>query len=383
MTISFFTNYVNHHQIPLADELYKILGNNYHYIAICDTKELIKSMSGYSDIERPYLIHAYENDYSINIAMNLAVNSDVMIYGSVECLPFVRSRFVAGKHKLIFEVGERWLKKGLVNLLSPNLIRYKLLYHTLCPKDSAFKLCASAYAAHDENIMFSFKNKCLKWGYFTAVPDIDIDYYIKSKRVLSTIRILWVARFLHWKHPEKMLQLAMKLRNAKFDFVIDMIGEGPLFNNVKAKISTLNLENYVNLLGVMPNQQVVKKMREYHIFCFTSDKREGWGAVLNEAMSAGCCPVVDRHIGSAPFLIHDGKNGFMYDGDVNDFTKKIEFLIRHQDAREQMSIEAYRTMTNEWNPRVAAQRLVEFCNSYFSGTPYRWESGPMSKTTIY
>lgn len=382
MTISFFTNYVNHHQIALADELYKILGDDYHYIATRDTQELVKAMSGYGDIRRPYIIYSYEDNTSMNRALNLAVNSDVMIYSTPECLPYVKSRYIAGKHKLVFEVGERWLKKGLLNLLSPNLIKYKLLYHTLCPKEAAFKLCASAYAAHDENIMLSFKDKCFKWGYFTAVQDFDIEECINSRRESSVIKILWIARFIQLKHPEKMLHLALKLRKAKVDFIIDMIGEGPLFNHIKNKISTLNLTEYVHLLGVMPNSQLVKKICEYHIFCFTSDKREGWGAVLNEAMSAGCCPVVNRHIGSAPFLIKDGENGFMYDGSLNDLACKVEILIRNRDMRERMSIAAYRTMVTEWNPRQAAQRLVAFCESYYNGTKCQYMSGPMSVAEI-
>lgn len=382
MTISFFTNYVNHHQIPLADELYKILGDDYHYIATRDTQELVKAMSGYGDIRRPYIIYSYEDNTSMNRALNLAVNSDVMIYSTPECLPYVKSRYIAGKHKLVFEVGERWLKKGLLNLLSPNLIKYKLLYHTLCPKEAAFKLCASAYAAHDENIMLSFKDKCFKWGYFTAVQDFDIEECINSRRESSVIKILWIARFIQWKHPEKMLHLALKLRKAKVDFIIDMIGEGPLFNHIKNKISTLNLTEYVHLLGVMPNSQIIKKICEYHIFCFTSDKREGWGAVLNEAMSAGCCPVVNRHIGSAPFLIKDGENGFMYDGNLNDLACKVEILIRNRDIRERMSIAAYRTMVTEWNPRQAAQRLVAFCESYYNRTKCQYMSGPMSVAEI-
>lgn len=236
MTIAFFTNYVNHHQIPLADELYRVLGGNYHYIAICDTQELIKTMSGYKEIERSYIIRLYENEASRKKAYELAINSDVMIYGTPESLPLVSARYQAGKKGLIFEVGERWLKRGLLNLLSPRLLRNKWLYYTRCPKDSAFRLCASAYSAHDEEIMLSFKDKCLKWGYFTVVKEIDIESMIKLKEKASVVKILWVARFLRLKHPERMLRLAVALRNHGVNFSIDMIGEGPLFNWIKKMI---------------------------------------------------------------------------------------------------------------------------------------------------
>ena len=29
MTVTFFINYLNHHQLPVADELYRLLGENF------------------------------------------------------------------------------------------------------------------------------------------------------------------------------------------------------------------------------------------------------------------------------------------------------------------------------------------------------------------
>lgn len=30
MTITFYTNFINHHQVPLADEFYKLIGDGYN-----------------------------------------------------------------------------------------------------------------------------------------------------------------------------------------------------------------------------------------------------------------------------------------------------------------------------------------------------------------
>ena len=54
-------------------------------------------------------------------------------------------------------------------------------------------------------------------------------------------------------------------------------------------------------------------MKKHHIYCLTSDKNEGWGAVLNEAMSSGCCPVSSIEAGATPYLVKDGVNGFSFD----------------------------------------------------------------------
>ena len=53
-------------------------------------------------------------------------------------------------------------------------------------------------------------------------------------------------------------------------------------------------------------------MEKTGIFLFTSDRQEGWGAVLNEAMNSGCAVVASHLIGAVPFLKKKKKNGLVY-----------------------------------------------------------------------
>ena len=47
-----------------------------------------------------------------------------------------------------------------------------------------------------------------------------------------------------------------------------------------------------------------------------------------------------------------------------------------------MGVRAYETMRNEWNPKVAAERLVDFCKSFYKGDLCQYAIGPMSKADI-
>lgn len=125
-------------------------------------------------------------------AIQIIRDADVMIYGAAP-IAFLKERVKTGK--LTFIYSERWLKRGLLNLLSPRLLQQQWFYHTRCHGKPVYALCASAYAAGDFTKMFSFKEKCFKWGYFTTVPEIDIENIQKAKRSASTVKILWVARF--------------------------------------------------------------------------------------------------------------------------------------------------------------------------------------------
>ncbi len=378
MKIVFLTNLVNHHQIHVADELYELTEHNYTYVAFEPLPDWLRK-GGYQEIERPYVLKAYESEANYAEALRLANEADVVMIGSApESL--VQQRLQ--ENKVTFHYSERWFKDGYHHRLSPRAWKHYYNYHTRYRNSRSYMLCASAYTSSDVSKVFAYPNKCYKWGYFTAVPELDIDASLKE-RSASTVKILWIARFLQLKHPERMLQLGTFLKAKGYNFEINMIGGGELFEKIKSDIELAGLGDKVHLLGNMPNPEVVKRIREHHIFCFTSDRNEGWGAVLNEAMSNGCCPVASGAIGSTPFLVKDGENGFIYkDSSVQDLCEKVEYLINNPQERERMAKNAYRSMAEVWSPRNAAKNLLSLFESKLSNSPFNIKEGPCSKAEI-
>lgn len=378
MTIVFVSIALNIHQACVADELYKLTNGNYWFVETGDLNNDNSKGGDTNDFSsRPYLIRLAEGKEAVQEALRIIREADVMIYAAAP-LMFLQERIRT--KKITFVNSERWLKRGLINLLSPRLLKQQWYYHTCCHGKPFYALCSSAYAAGDFRLMQSFKEKCYKWGYFTAVPDLDIEFIQKAKRNASTVKILWVARFLQLKHPERMLQLASQLRSVGVDFSINMIGIGPEYDNIATAINDMGLQGYVHLYGSMSNYKVMEAMRTHDIFCFTSDKNEGWGAVLNEAMSSGCCPVSSIETGSTPYLIKDGVNGFSFNlKKKNDLFEKVLWLIEHPEERERMSIEAYKTIRDVWSPKNAAEQLYKLCQSMLQGESYVVEDGPCSK----
>lgn len=378
MTLIFLTNLVNHHQIPLADEFYRILGDNYIYVAFEPLPDWLKK-GGYREVDRPYIIRAYASTDNYMKAVKLTNSSDVVIIGSAP-IKLVHQRIK--ENKVTFHYSERWFKSSYKSLFSPRAWKFFYQNHTRFCNKRVYMLCASAYMAGDASKVFAYRNKCYKWGYMTAVPEIDIKKSLEVRRS-STVKILWIARFLKWKHPERMIQLAEYLQRKSYSFEINMIGGGELFDKIAEKIKSKGLSDRVHLLGNMPNPKVIDKIREHHIFCFTSDRNEGWGAVLNEAMSNGCCPVASNMIGSAPYLVTEGENGFLYDdASLEDLCHKVEYLILYPQDRERMAVNAYRTMHEVWNPCNASEKFIKLASSILDQKEITFEDGPCSKATI-
>ena len=109
-------------------------------------------------------------------------------------------------------------------------------------------------------------------------------------------------------------------------------------------------------------------MEQSQIFLFTSDQKDGWGAVLNEAMNSGCVVVASDTIGSVPYLLQDGENGCVYPSqDVEALSRNVRCLLENPEMMAQMGRSAYETILEEWNAENAAQKLMRLLESMLAG----------------
>ena len=101
---------------------------------------------------------------------------------------------------------------------------------------------------------------------------------------------------------------------------------------------------------------------------------------MNESMNSGCAVVASGEIGSVPYLIENGKNGWIYKkGKFKDLYRKTKWLLDNPDKRYEMGVEAYKTLTETWNAETAAERLLALIENVKQGTGTEFLDGPCSK----
>ena len=357
MRILFCSNYFTHHQIPLSDALYELTNHNYCFVAHKEMDAERKNLGWGNDLARPYTCSA--SDQEVQKQLN---DLDVLIAGS---FPERQTKEYGKKAKLFFRYSERILKTG------NSLLKYpKRFFHWhACnpPWQKAYMLCASAYTAGDYAKFGLFHDRCYKWGYFPeTIRYSSIDDLIDRK---AKATILWCGRFLNWKHPDDVIEVAKRLHEAGCCFTIEMIGTGEMEQQLKRQASEAGLlgEN-VRFLGAMSPEAVRCHMESASICLFTSDRQEGWGAVLNEAMNSGCAVIASDAAGATPFLIKDGVNGSVYhSGSVQELYEKLRRLLDDTNLQSRLGSEAYRTITELWNAETAAKRLLQLSQTLLSG----------------
>ena len=382
MKVTFYSNFLNHHQLPFCLAMDRMTNGQFTFVATTPVPKERLSM-GYHDMNKayPFVLTTYDGEEKRKLALELAIDSDVVITGSA---PEVYTQVRAETNKLTFRYSERIYKKGIWLVFSPRGLRAMFKHHRKYKNKSVNMLCASSYTAFDYSLTGSYRNKTYKWGYFPEVKKQNIEELFVRKHRNEKVQLLWVARMLKLKHPEAAINVAERLKKARIEFELKLIGNGILESQVKEWITEKHLEDCVHMLGAMSPEQVRDHMEAADIFLFTSDFNEGWGAVLNESMNSGCAVVASHAIGSVPFLIQDGKNGFIYrNGDMNSLYERVIKLIEDPELCESMGRNAYQTLAEKWNADVAAERFLSLSQAMLDGSSTDlYSDGPCSRAGI-
>lgn len=384
MKLTFVSNYINHHQVPVSNELYRILGEDYTFIQTEPVEEERLRM-GWKDESKttPYLKLFYEEPEDCR---RLIADSDVVVFGGTDEESYIKLRLETGG--LVLRYSERIYKSGQWKAVSPRGLRKKYQDHTKYRNAPVYLLCAGGYVASDFHIVRAYPGKMFKWGYFPETKHYDVEKLLeKYGRNNGTVSLMWAGRFLDWKHPELPVLLAEHLKKIGYDFRLSMAGGGEMEEEVRRMVSEKGLENEVTFCGYLQPAQVREMMEQTEIYLFTSDYKEGWGAVLNEAMNSGCAVLASHAIGAVPFLMKHGKNGLIFEsGNLRDLEEKAERLMCDPAERERLGRAAFETVTEEWSAEKAADRLTELAEKLLrkemSAEEYLYADGPLSKAEI-
>lgn len=380
MKITFVSNYINHHQTPLAWELYSVLGDDYRFIQTEEMEEERVRMGWDSHTDSlPYLLKYYENPEE---CQKLIADSDIVVFGGTDDESYITERLQA--HKPVIRCSERLYREGQWKAISPRGLRKKYLDHTRYRKQPVYLLCAGAYVPSDFNIVKSYPDKMFRWGYFPPFVEQNVDELFGKKKNNKVTRLLWAGRFMDCKHPEDAVALAAYLKQEGIEFELVLIGGGELEPMLKEQIAKEGLEDKIIMPGFLKPEEVRAEMEQADIFLFTSDYGEGWGTVLNEAMNSGLAAVANVAAGGPPFLIEHGKNGFIYKNkDINSFFSHVKYLVENPESRKNMGREAYETIAQKWNAKNASQVLLKLCDRLLGDENVVIpESGPGSKAPV-
>ncbi|MCD7739147.1 MAG: glycosyltransferase [Lachnospiraceae bacterium] len=382
MNLAFVSNYFNHHQQPVSQKLYELCGQSggsYFFIQTeCMEEERVTMGWGSVLNSADYVRNYWEKPEE---CQRLIDEADAVIFGGTDEESYIQNRL--NEKKPLWRYSERLYKEGRYRFITPRGLRKKFLDHTRHNGERVYLLCSGAYVAGDFRMVAAYPFKKFRYGYFPEHRVYDVDELVEGKYRDTPIELLWAARMIDWKHPERAVLMTEALFKEGFPVHLTMVGGGPEETRVRRLIEEKRLERKVTFVGFQDPVAVRALMERSHVYLATSDRKEGWGAVINEAMNSGCVVVADRAMGAAPYLIRDGKNGILYPaGRTGVGAKRLAELLREPEyaGLKRIGKTAYRTIDELWNAETAAERLYGCIDAELRGEKMpEYEEGPLSR----
>ena len=153
-------------------------------------------------------------------------------------------------------------------------------------------------------------------------PQLDISKTAKE--------FLSIGRFVEKKSPASVVE-AFKLVHEKHpDARLTMVGQGPLFEDTRALIEKLNLQEVITLTGILKTDQIKELLARTRVFVQHSvtakdGDKEGTPVTVLEAGASGLAIVSTRHAGIKEAVI-DGETGYLVD--EHDITGMAGYMIK-------------------------------------------------------
>jgi glycosyltransferase involved in cell wall biosynthesis len=229
----------------------------------------------------------------------------------------------------------------------PNRLKYNPLLSSLIFKNSYQNIAPSDYLKHE------FKLKGFK---VILIPNvIPISNYIFKERKKITPKLLYVRAFAKIYNPTMAIEVLKELKNIYPKIVLCMVGpdkDGTLYD-VQKLIDIYKLHDNVEITGVLSKDDWHKKSEEFDIFINTTNVDNTPISVI-EAMALGLT-IVSTNVGGLPYLIDNGKEGFLVEKNQSyEMVKKIDYIIREnrsniaKNARIKVNSFDWSLVRNQW-----------------------------------
>jgi glycosyltransferase involved in cell wall biosynthesis len=168
-------------------------------------------------------------------------------------------------------------------------------------------------------------------------------------------KILYVGRldYAH-KRTDRILAIWAKLSLDFPNWTLDIIGDGPIKNELIQYVSANKIER-INFIGFVNPIEYYKKAQ---IICMTSTY-EGLPMVLIEASNYGAIPIAFKSFSSLSDIIDDGINGYMIKPfSLLDYEKKLRLIMDNQELRKKIQLEAMK-IPNKFQTSIIVKQWLK------------------------
>lgn len=204
------------------------------------------------------------------------------------------------------------------DIIDQKFLKYFFIYFQNRILQKAYKIIIlSKKYSNYSNDLEKFKKKLL------LIPPLIKNVKNKYKINKTKIKILAIGRLVSYKNYKVLIKSMLHLPKK---FELNIIGNGPLYYNLKKDITRYQLKKKINIYQNINELNKIKFLKNSQIFCMSSNTRaESFGISLLEAINYSLPVVVSNVKGSGMNdMIINNFNGFKFkNNDDKDIAKKF------------------------------------------------------------
>lgn len=179
----------------------------------------------------------------------------------------------------------------------------------------------------------------------------------------DTVKLITVCRLAEKKGIEFAIRAVAQAISSTPNLTYDIIGDGPLRNDLQNLVHHLGLDQVVHLRGWQTKTAVIEHLDQAHIFLAPSitgqdGDQEGIPVAIMEAMAMGL-PVISTLHSGIPELVTDQRCGLLVaERDVEGLAKAINYLVQNPDRWPDMGRAGRHQVTTQYDIETLNDQLV-------------------------
>jgi len=187
---------------------------------------------------------------------------------------------------------------------------------------------------------------------------IIIPHGVRIKPTFNNIsntlnNIGYVGRFVEHKGLFNLLNSFKELTDKKPQAKLILVGNGLLKNEIIKVINRLDIKEHIIFRKSLVSEDEIYS--DIDILVLPSEKLEGFGLVLIEAMSRGI-PVVVSKMESFKDLVIDEFNGLVFKDNLKD---KLLNLLNNKNLYNKLSLNAFETVSRKYHIERSIKEYLE------------------------
>lgn len=201
-------------------------------------------------------------------------------------------------------------------------IKYKNNF-VKCSKDLDRVVVVSRFLTNEYQEDFkNMKCKC------TYIPNM-ISYDLPFISDYTERRILFVGRLEKEKGLFDAIDVMKRLQQRMVPFHFDIVGDGPLKEELILHVREKGLSDYVQFHGFQ-NHAYIEKLYQHAVVYLMTSFTESFGLVVLEAMNAGIPAIALSSAEGVRELVLNNSNGYLIQNrNLDEMADKIVFLFEH------------------------------------------------------